>query len=570
VPKKFWFQNSLDAITDILNNERDYQAAKVDKQLRLGGEADSADVFSRQARRLRRLAARAFGSSRRFGARQGPVSIPVKGSKTCWVVCGPESSGSVLIAKTISHAVGASKQFSDYSGYGYNGEIGMDNLVLHRSIPFLRPKKTHVDLLDEIEQLKQGYNVINYILTTREPTVSIISKANRFGGTLAEGREDLEAAHDFFVSISKEPTCFIWSYETMQLLGSGYFERLYSFFEIESDFVPAVRDANSKYILPAHDISSLGSILPSVPIVFFLNLFLKDGALPDYVAKTVNALLNAINHAPTVDIKVAVMVDGSDFKFFKQLFKGYGAVVRVCKLGKDSQGQRLPKIRDILRHDVAVELLGSEGAQVGYCIYANADICVPTYFFSYIHQQLAHAGSCSYPVNTSRGRAGTSEFVPPDSFVINRRDVLEGVASGDSGDSVLAWHPGSDLFVFPCRFLPLMSFGDVTIGMPPIAPIIWLNLLLHSRRTMHIADSFITWHFGNDQQWRSDKVKQQIDDNTQAAAKAFWQLIGGDKSKIEAIRYEDSINARNLRSKASLFVSMAEDQGMSAGRDLVN
>jgi hypothetical protein len=255
------------------------------------------------------------------------------------------------------------------------------------------------------------------------------------------------------------------------------------------------------------------------------------------------------------DVRVMVMVDASDFKFFKQLFKGYSAVIHVCKLGKDSQGARLPKLRDIFLYDMAVQILGIEKAEDAYYIYANADICIPTYFFSYINQQLLHAKTCRYPDNTARGTGPAGEFIPADSFVINRRDLI---AQSSDQASQLAWHPGSDLFVFPLRFLPSMYFGDVTIGLPPVAPIIWLNLLLRSQRTLHISDLFITWHHGNDQQWRSEEVQALIHQNTQAAALAFWRLIEGDKSVISSLRLDDSINSRNLRNKADLFVSIAE------------
>jgi hypothetical protein len=555
VPKRYWFQNSLDAITAILNNERDYQRARLEKQINIPTVSGSEGFVRRQARRLRRLLAQPWSIQRRTDSSSESVSIRVRNTKTCWIVCGPESSGSVLIAKTISHAIGASSQFSDYSGYGYNGEIGIDNLVLHRSIPFLRPKKNHHDLQAEIDELKQSYGVINYILTTREPLVSIISKTNRFGGDIDEGQRDLDDARDFFLSISREPTCFIWSYETMLLLGAGYFECLYRFFDVSSDFVPTVRDANKKYLLPCHDAALDPACLSGAPIVYFVNLFLKDGEPPVYVDHTIKALLNALNHAPTLHVKVAVMVDAADYKYFKKVFKGYGSVVHVCKLGKDSQGAKLPKLRDILRHEVVCELVGDASQDDAYCIYANADICVPTYFFSYIHQQIIHAQHCSYPANTARARMDSGEFLPPDAWVINRRDLFQESAEQPMA---MAWHPGSDLFVFPSKFLPTMSFGDVTIGLPPIAPILWLNLLLHSRRTLHLSDSFVTWHHGNDQQWRSDEAKAQIDANMQAAALAFWSLIGGDKSKVDQIRYEDSINAKNLRSKAQAFVEIAE------------
>jgi hypothetical protein len=556
VPRKFWFQDSLDAITNILSNEQDYLQAKLDKRIRLQSHSESAALVKRKSRQWRRLLSQALAFKNNLNGISRPVELSVPTLKTCWLVCGPESSGSVLIAKTISHAVGASKQFSDYSGYGYNGEIGIDNLVLHRSVPFLRPKKSHHDFIEEINLLKTQYNCINYILTTRDPLISIISKTNRFGGDISEGQCDLDQARDFFVSICNEPTCFIWSYETMQLLGSDYFLKLYRFFDIDSAFVPSLRNANAKYILPSHDMSVDGSLLAvAPPILYCVNLFLKNGELPGYVQQTIDSLLNALNHAPMQDVRVMVMVDASDFKFFKQLFKGYSAVIHVCKLGKDSQGARLPKLRDIFLYDMAVQILGIEKAEDAYYIYANADICIPTYFFSYINQQLLHAKTCRYPDNTARGTGPAGEFIPADSFVINRRDLI---AQSSDQASQLAWHPGSDLFVFPLRFLPSMYFGDVTIGLPPVAPIIWLNLLLRSQRTLHISDLFITWHHGNDQQWRSEEVQALIHQNTQAAALAFWRLIEGDKSVISSLRLDDSINSRNLRNKADLFVSIAE------------
>jgi hypothetical protein len=560
VPKRLWFQDSLDAIVNILNNEQDYLEKKA-------GHRDSLDVssktgfFHRKSRQLRRLLSPPRALRMGLGGSKSPLDLPVANTKTCWIVCGPESSGSVLIAKTISHAIGASKQFSDYSGYGYNGDIGIDNLVLHRSVPFLRPKKSHHDLLEEINQLKSCYNIINYILTTRDPLISLISKSNRFGGTLAEGNDDLDQARDFFVTISSEPTCFIWNYETMLLLGDGYFRSLYRFFDIDSSFIPGIKNANSKYILPSDDLSNERSLAPApTPIVYYVNFFLKNGELPDYISKTIASLLNAINHSPLTDVVIIVMVDSADYKYFKRLFKSYASVIHVRKLGSDSQGQRLPKLRDILCYEAAIEIVGSDKLDHAYCIYANADICIPTFFFGYINQQVIHAQSCRYPTNTSRGIGPAGQFIPPDSFVINRRDYI--TDSSDAGHH-LAWHPGSDLFVFPMRYLSTMQFGDVTIGLPPVGPILWLNLLIHSKRTLHVSDSFISWHHGNDQKWKSDEVQATIQQNTEAAGRAFWHLINGDKSILSTLRYEESINSKNLRSKANLFASIGESMSNS-------
>ena len=96
--------------------------------------------------------------------------------KNAWVICGPESSGSVFLAKTISFAVQHCKFFGQYSGYGYNSKKLCENLVLHRSIPYKRPKQFQNALMKEIDKFKKEYEKVNFILTTRDQSCSIQSK----------------------------------------------------------------------------------------------------------------------------------------------------------------------------------------------------------------------------------------------------------------------------------------------------------------------------------------------------------------------------------------------------------
>jgi hypothetical protein len=53
---------------------------------------------------------------------------------------GPEGSGSAFIAQVLSFVVGHCRTFGEWNGYGFNDHIGADNLVIHRSIPYSRPK----------------------------------------------------------------------------------------------------------------------------------------------------------------------------------------------------------------------------------------------------------------------------------------------------------------------------------------------------------------------------------------------------------------------------------------------
>jgi len=168
--------------------------------------------------------------------------------KNCWVICGPESTGSVFVAKTISFVAGHCESFGQYSGYGYNSKIHCENLVLHRSLPYMRPKRFQDSLLGEIAAFSKKYERLNYILTTRDKNCSILSKIRRFGGSIKEAEEDYDIASPFFENLVNNDNCFIWNYETMILIGKPYFFRMYRHFGIKSNFAPEIYDGNAQYI----------------------------------------------------------------------------------------------------------------------------------------------------------------------------------------------------------------------------------------------------------------------------------------------------------------------------------
>lgn len=168
--------------------------------------------------------------------------------KNSWVICGPESSGSALVAKTISFVTGHCEFYGQYSGYGYNSENTCENLVLHRSLPYMRPKKFQDELITEIATFSDKYERVNYILTTRDKSCSILSKTRRFGSSTKEAEKDYEVAAPFFEKLANDDNCFIWSYESMLLLGKAYYFRMYRHFGIESHFIPKTHDGNAPYI----------------------------------------------------------------------------------------------------------------------------------------------------------------------------------------------------------------------------------------------------------------------------------------------------------------------------------
>ena len=160
------------------------------------------------------------------------------------IVVGPEGTGSVFIARVISHVIGHCRDFGDWDGYGFNDAAGAENRVLHRSIPFMRPKQFH-HTPEELLDLFAGYDDVRFVLTSRDRTLANASKMRRFGGSVAEAEDDLSIAMPLFEALLVRDDTFLWSFETMVLYGAPYFQRLYRFLGVTSDFMPEIIDANA-------------------------------------------------------------------------------------------------------------------------------------------------------------------------------------------------------------------------------------------------------------------------------------------------------------------------------------
>jgi hypothetical protein len=166
--------------------------------------------------------------------------------KKAFVILGYESSGSVFTAKVISHVLGKCRHFGQWHGYGFNGQPGDDIVILHRSIPFMRPKLWH-DEPAEIFNIFEGYEV-RFVICTRDLTISQRSRVKRFGGTEEDYQADSQRATELFLKIIDKHDCYVFSYETMVALGLGYFKILYKWLNVESEFSPKIEDGNSPYL----------------------------------------------------------------------------------------------------------------------------------------------------------------------------------------------------------------------------------------------------------------------------------------------------------------------------------
>ena len=121
-------------------------------------------------------------------------------------------------------------------------------------------------------------------------------------------------------------------------------------------------------------------------------------------------------------------------------------------------------------------------------IFTNSDICVTPGFYDKV-AQIVESGT----------EAGS----------IHRRTIL-GIDPGEPDALSLAlkslnWyqHPGSDCFFFPPESAKLLSRSRMYMGVPPIgrSTVVALSALNPSYSTFHSLG--ITFHFGDDQVWKS-------------------------------------------------------------------
>lgn len=165
--------------------------------------------------------------------------------KKCFIITGPESSGSVFISKVISYYVGATKNINDWSGKGYCKSINPNIKILHRSQPFLNANQycTLKQFQEEIPDMK-----LYFILTTRYHPFSALSKKKRFGRTEEDIINNLAKSKSILNEIIKsKENYFIWNYETMLYLNETYFDLLYNFVEGTNKYYPKIQDGNLAY-----------------------------------------------------------------------------------------------------------------------------------------------------------------------------------------------------------------------------------------------------------------------------------------------------------------------------------
>ena len=156
----------------------------------------------------------------------------------------------------------------------------------------------------------------------------------------------------------------------------------------------------------------------------------------------------------------------------------------VLDIGDFKVKRKLPLIKDIL--DNLYEATDAE-----YLIYTNTDIALMPNFYVIV-SQIINQGY--------------------DAFVINRRTISKQYSKleeiplmyAEAGEK----HDGHDCFVFKKSIYKYYELESSFIGVPPIGKILLLNLIGHATKFNEFTELHLTFHLGNDGDWKSSSSEQ--------------------------------------------------------------
>lgn len=165
----------------------------------------------------------------------------------CIFVIGTESSGSMYIAKIISHVLGV-QEYGTWDGGAWSASENSKNLVCHRSQPYGAD-----NTFSDIKKWNEEYSEydIKYVICTRDITISEFSRKKRWPNrNFNKFPDESNKAKNIIYYVMNNNSYMIWSYETFMFLKEPYLFSLYNFLDVKSNFIPRdIKDANKKYII---------------------------------------------------------------------------------------------------------------------------------------------------------------------------------------------------------------------------------------------------------------------------------------------------------------------------------
>lgn len=165
-------------------------------------------------------------------------------------VTGPENSGSKLAAQICAHMLKV-KNFGEWDGTKWVSNA--DIVVIHRSIPYGDKLAHWPDFTEWQNYVKEHNAYAQYILCTRDPTLSALAATEKRNNNLSNVWSEQTRAENEMVRLLEQynniPTeMFIFSYESLLTLGLTYLNRLAWYLGVPATRVPRITIKDSNFL----------------------------------------------------------------------------------------------------------------------------------------------------------------------------------------------------------------------------------------------------------------------------------------------------------------------------------
>ncbi len=156
------------------------------------------------------------------------------------VVTGLECTGSKLCAKIVAHVLNIC-EYGTWNGMKWTSSN--NKAVLHRSTP-AAVNKSKKQMIDPQELIKT-YKDLSFVFTTRDS--NIIAKRKKY--SLKEKKKWINANREIIKTVVEKGIPYMYfSYEAFMTYKDIYIKELYKFLDVQSNFLPSLRDGNIKYL----------------------------------------------------------------------------------------------------------------------------------------------------------------------------------------------------------------------------------------------------------------------------------------------------------------------------------
>jgi len=201
--------------------------------------------------------------------------------------------------------------------------------------------------------------------------------------------------------------------------------------------------------------------------------------------------------AAVVDVEVVAKLSPDDMPELqnKLIDEGYTVAELTTSSADLPQDFKVPRELPVLKDLVDLTGLKKSEGKKEYVVFTNMDICLKPFFYTEVARLVAQGF---------------------ETFVINRRTVDKELLFAEQSEVMFSdgeKHIGHDCFVLPRENLEKFFLRDHVLGIGFVFRPFLLNCILSAKNFHEFDDVYLTYHFGDDMLWKSDKYNDYLEHN---------------------------------------------------------